>query len=316
MSAEKDTLQKAESLWFSPDVVILQADTRIFRVFAAILTAQSSVFADMFTFPQPPSTDMETMDGYPVVKLHDDAEEVDVFLKAIFDSSFFMPPPEETNFETILAILRLSHKYDVPYLRRRALQHLETTYPTCLSVDESREGNDTISEETSTQRFMTIQVATEVGALWLLPVAYHDLCKQTISTIISELWWNSIGEKERTACLVGHSKQLQYFPRIFKFLFVVKEPNTECHDWPECNRIRLQYVHDMDIWQNMHWTLDAWPRTGEDIGNLGMCEDCTTEAEAMYATARQAFWDQLPTMFGLPGWEELEEMRRVAPVVP
>jgi hypothetical protein len=84
--AENESLQKAESLWFSTDIVILRAGTRVFRVFAAILKAQSSVFADMFTFPQPPSADMETMDGFPVVELHDQPEEVEVFLKAIFDS--------------------------------------------------------------------------------------------------------------------------------------------------------------------------------------------------------------------------------------
>ncbi|KAJ7694555.1 hypothetical protein B0H17DRAFT_1057118 [Mycena rosella] len=51
--AENKSLQRAEALWFSSEVVILQADTRIFCVFAAILKAQSSVFADMFTFSQP-----------------------------------------------------------------------------------------------------------------------------------------------------------------------------------------------------------------------------------------------------------------------
>ncbi|KAJ6582071.1 hypothetical protein B0H19DRAFT_1117473 [Mycena capillaripes] len=79
-------LEKVEQLWFSPDVVILRAQDRIFRVFVAILKEKSTVFVDMFTFPQPPSSDMETMDGVPVVTLHDDSAEMEVFLKAIFDS--------------------------------------------------------------------------------------------------------------------------------------------------------------------------------------------------------------------------------------
>jgi hypothetical protein len=56
----------------SSELVVLRADTRIFKVFAAILKAQSSVFADMFAFPQPPSTDIDNKDGVPVVVLHDD----------------------------------------------------------------------------------------------------------------------------------------------------------------------------------------------------------------------------------------------------
>jgi hypothetical protein len=100
--------------------VALQAGTRIFQVFAAILKAQSSVFADMFTFPRPASgsTEMETMDGLPFVTLHDDPDEAEVFLKGIFDSrcansqcttmahvrttvSYFTPSPVETPFEAI-----------------------------------------------------------------------------------------------------------------------------------------------------------------------------------------------------------------------
>lgn len=84
-----DSLRKADDLWFSTDVVIIRAETRIFRVFAAILKARSSVFADMFSLPQPSeSADTETMDGHPVITLHDKPEDVEVFLKAIFDSRF------------------------------------------------------------------------------------------------------------------------------------------------------------------------------------------------------------------------------------
>jgi hypothetical protein len=85
IGAEND-LQRVEKLWFSTDAVILRAQTRIFRVFAAILKAKSSVFASMFTMPKPPSSDMETMDGVPVVTLHDDPDDLEVFLQAIFDS--------------------------------------------------------------------------------------------------------------------------------------------------------------------------------------------------------------------------------------
>jgi hypothetical protein len=84
--AAADELRRVEKLWFSPDVVILRAQDRIFRVFVAILKEKSSVFADMFLFPQPPSSDVESLEGVPVVTLHDDPAELEVFLKAIFDS--------------------------------------------------------------------------------------------------------------------------------------------------------------------------------------------------------------------------------------
>ncbi|KAJ7736542.1 hypothetical protein DFH07DRAFT_842864 [Mycena maculata] len=311
--SENDSLQRAESLWFSPEIVVLRANTRVFRVFAAILKAQSSVFADMFTFPQPPSADLEMMDGFPVVKLYDDPDEVEVFLKAIFDSSFFMPPPAETHFEDAIGILRLSHKYDVPYLRRRALEHLSTIYPTRLEGYDNRADNTESTQVDFHRRIITIQLAAEVGSLWILPLAYHDLCRREILDIITSVEWQALGEKERNACLAGHSARTSYFPKLYRFLTVHKADEDECDDWSECNRLRLEFSHDVVQWVNTTWPLDNW--NNQDwtaMEETGICETCIADSKAVYAASRQTFWDQLPQMFRLPGWEGLEEMRRVA----
>ncbi|KAJ7861927.1 hypothetical protein B0H13DRAFT_1900327 [Mycena leptocephala] len=124
-----DQLQKAEKLWISPDVVILRAQTRIFRVFAVILHGKSSsVFADIFRFLQPQSS-YGIDRRIPMIILHDDPEEVEVFQKAIFDSgeaclssqritlnvlfTFFMPPPAERECEDTPGALHFAHKYHV-----------------------------------------------------------------------------------------------------------------------------------------------------------------------------------------------------------
>ncbi|KAJ7083812.1 hypothetical protein C8R44DRAFT_53503 [Mycena epipterygia] len=311
--ADDDSLQRAEALWFSPDVVIIRADSRIFRVFSAILKAQSSVFADMFAFPQPPLADsMETMDGFPVVELHDDPDDVEVFLKALFDSSFFMPFPAIALLEDIIGILRLSHKYNVPYLRCRALEHLGATLPTRLSDYDIREGYE--NGKTSLRLMKIIKAATEVDALWLLPVAYHDLCKQEISEILTEPYWKDLGEEERNACLIGHSAQSRYFPKMLSFLWVSKDSDAECDDYTECNRLRLELAANFEhYWSWMTYILAAWgDDEWQEMEDIGICETCIEEAKALYAVARTEFWEQLPQMFGLPEWKELEEMRRVS----
>ncbi|KAJ7710530.1 hypothetical protein B0H17DRAFT_1190251 [Mycena rosella] len=76
----------------------------------------------MLSCPQPP--DSETLDGCSVVEIPDAAADVTVFLKAIFDSSFFEAYPHATKFATVAGILRLSTKYEVEHLRRQALIHL------------------------------------------------------------------------------------------------------------------------------------------------------------------------------------------------
>lgn len=74
-------------------VIVLRAEGTVFRVPKFILAARSSVFQSMFEFPQPaPGSEAamaeETIDGNPVVRLHDSAKEVEAFLGAILDSRY------------------------------------------------------------------------------------------------------------------------------------------------------------------------------------------------------------------------------------
>ncbi|KAJ7664761.1 hypothetical protein B0H17DRAFT_835030, partial [Mycena rosella] len=110
-----------EDLWFSSDSLVIRADEKIFRVTKSILSARSSVFRDMVAFPQPSSAEAELIEGSPVVCLSDSAANVEVFLRAILDSSYFMPRPAPVELHVVLGILRLAHKYDVQYLYLRAL---------------------------------------------------------------------------------------------------------------------------------------------------------------------------------------------------
>ncbi|KAJ7747131.1 hypothetical protein DFH07DRAFT_722938, partial [Mycena maculata] len=104
----------------------------LFRVSKSILTARSSVFADMASFPQSEGNSKDMVDGSFVVRLDDSAADVDVFLRAIFDSNYFMPPPALVSMPLALGVLRLAHRYNVDYLFRRALQHLATECPSDL----------------------------------------------------------------------------------------------------------------------------------------------------------------------------------------
>jgi len=74
-------LTRAPDLWFEDGTIILQAETRLFRVYKGILSLHSSVFRDMFSFPQP--NDQSLVEGCMVVVVHDSAEDMTEFLKAI-----------------------------------------------------------------------------------------------------------------------------------------------------------------------------------------------------------------------------------------
>ncbi|KAJ7100470.1 hypothetical protein C8R44DRAFT_566597, partial [Mycena epipterygia] len=122
---------RIQELWFGDGNLIIQAANQ-FRVYRGILAARLPVFQDMLSFPQPP--DSEIIDGCPRVRLPDSAMDVRVFLKCSSHSGrFFRPFPASTDFDVIVGYLRLGHKYGVDYLRRHALIHLSSGYPTTLA---------------------------------------------------------------------------------------------------------------------------------------------------------------------------------------
>ncbi|KAK7024852.1 BTB domain-containing protein [Favolaschia claudopus] len=313
--------QQVSKLWFAPELVIIRAGDRVFRVFTGILKQKSSVFADMFTFPQPSSdSEAEMMDGVPVVTVYDGPAEMEVFLQAIYDSEFFMPPPKETEIEHCLAILRLAHKYDVPYLRRRALEHFDTMFPISLPefihrLNESEPGklfNKSDVDEAFDALVATIAIATEVSASWLIPVVnYHLFRGWHIYDIITDGEWLTLNEDQRAVTIRAHSGLTRHWHEIFGFVSIAKTENdAQCRDWAKCNRERLSASRWINSHFNEHSTAAlhilgerGWPK---------LCKSCLAEAKALHAAEKQKCWDELPGMFGLPGWRELEQMRKDA----
>ena len=71
-------------IWYEDGNIILQAEGVQFKVLKSILARSSSVFEDMFSIPQPPSSGADTIDGCAIVNLSDSAEELGYVLQALF----------------------------------------------------------------------------------------------------------------------------------------------------------------------------------------------------------------------------------------
>lgn len=91
-----------------------------------------------------------------------------------------MPFPAPTEFDAIVGCLRLSHKYAVDYLRRRALVHLSSGHAMKLSDADKfyylgdRKPSWPVPPD-PTFRIRGIQLAREVEATWILPYAFYEL---------------------------------------------------------------------------------------------------------------------------------------------
>ncbi|KAJ7112478.1 hypothetical protein C8R44DRAFT_797404 [Mycena epipterygia] len=311
--------RKINGLWFSSDSLILRAEDAIFRVTKSILAARSPVFQSMLEFPQPTSDDGdETMEGLPVVRLHDSAAQVEPFLlRAIFDSSYFMPPPAKVEFEAVLGILRLSHKYDVDYLHKRALHHLETVYPIDLS-NHSRINSTSLNYDEAVVDFdlTAIPILHEVGATWLLPYAYYDVGTFDPETVLEAgKTWETFPIDMRQTFFLLHPHHIRANSRKARFLGDL----STCKSQQSCNSFKFEalriYVtdsqsgHDLDpLWDSHEY---YGPYTWNTL-KARLCHDCFAQARAKYDELVAEIWDSLPANCGLEDWGVLMEKRRAA----
>ncbi|CAK5272640.1 unnamed protein product [Mycena citricolor] len=180
--------------YFIDATLVIQSEQTLFRVYPAILAAQSSVFRDMLTFPHPGHQDGSARalgeyyePGCPLVVVHDKKEDMEVFLDAIYDSSF-LAHPEALPSATITALLRLGRKYDVPHLERRGICELSKIYPTTLDAWDGTLARSPRIDSTKIRRSRARQnlpipdvlaLIREFDLVWMLPALLYQLCSQS-----------------------------------------------------------------------------------------------------------------------------------------
>ena len=75
---------RSTDVWFGDGNIVLEAEGIVFKIFSGILACNSAVFAEMFTFPQPPDVDQYAK--CPLVHLTDSSIDLANFLRAIHDA--------------------------------------------------------------------------------------------------------------------------------------------------------------------------------------------------------------------------------------
>jgi hypothetical protein len=104
------------------DLVLHSSDGVNFRVFKLILSLASTVFADMFTLPSPP-TSQNSSDEPQVVPLPEDAETLDMALR------YFYPVllPEVVTLREARILLEFARKYQVDVIKNSVIRFLTDT---------------------------------------------------------------------------------------------------------------------------------------------------------------------------------------------
>ncbi|KAJ6571219.1 hypothetical protein B0H19DRAFT_1129416 [Mycena capillaripes] len=205
---------RSRDVWFSDGNIIIEAERTSFRIYGQLVAAKSTVLAGLLAIPQ------FIVDGIPVVRLPDADQDLEVFLKAILDSNFFMPPPSPTHLGTVLAVLRLSHKYNILYLFQRALLHLEVVYPInlqqFLAVPSSH--HITYPEPALVGHLEVLKAAMDADAQWLLPVVHYTIaCAPLRQIIVLGAPLDVLPKLTRNLILTAHSWRLDRFHKVHAF---------------------------------------------------------------------------------------------------
>ncbi|KAJ6567045.1 hypothetical protein B0H19DRAFT_939766 [Mycena capillaripes] len=325
VDTESSAPHRVQELWFEDGNLVIQAENSQYRVFRSILARASPIFHDMLSFPQPPES--ELVDGCPFVRLPDRDSEVAPFLRAIFDSEFFAPYPALTDFDTIVGCLKLGHKYSVDYIFRRALVHLSSGYHTKLAdSDANFDDNSPIFMKASwphpspvTYRIFIIQLAREVDASWILPTAFYNL-SVSFDTLGMDVFHGAtyndipvaISRDDQKSLLQGHSIQVASCLKDIPLFFVQPRVVDGCLHVVNCIRKRLEALGNFmsSVEAGIACPLDVWEE--KDWDSINLCPSCLKKLKQTHQEARQAFWDKLPEIYGLPPWEELEKMKAAA----
>ncbi|KAJ7652432.1 hypothetical protein DFH06DRAFT_535853 [Mycena polygramma] len=278
-------------VWFADGTVVLQANATLFRVYRGVLAAQSPIFRDAFSIPQPAT--QETYEGCPLVVLHDSAEDLRLFLLATHDAGYLVNTPVD-GMTTLSALLRLSTKYEVGHIRSRMIFILQTLYPSSLD-DYLQKEPPAAWEEVDYDDFVALRLAQEVEIPSILPTIYYECCGYETSYLMNA----DISFADKTKCILAKETfSSKWSGRVYSFLFI-HPPSASCTSVLQCAGVRLRRLKTtpLQLYQVFPFGCGSYLQ--------GLCSDCVEDANLRFQRELPAFWDALPSLFGLAPWTDL-----------
>ncbi|KAH8823707.1 hypothetical protein DL96DRAFT_1615288 [Flagelloscypha sp. PMI_526] len=281
-------LRRVSHLWFSDGGVVLQAGPSLFRVYQGILSAQSTVFRDMFSFAQPATDEANTYEGCPLIILHDDEREAESFLRALFDPSYLQNFIDLSGY---IDVLRLSHKYNCEGLKRPVLRRLTKIF---VNSDPSSSKDFMKCPQILTRRlrFHAIVVCIETQCSWLVPHLILNLfaANDDVETGIRR-----------------HSAFLQHSFRRISYTCQIK-----CNSMGEFAALIADDASDN---QSLPLQLRGQFRSMESaIEGLGprMGLQCFNKMKNQISLTLTEDWAKFPEYYGLPSWSKLDDQKMEA----
>ncbi|KAJ7284186.1 hypothetical protein C8J57DRAFT_1499160 [Mycena rebaudengoi] len=320
-------LERNKWLWFEDGNVVVAAGHFSFRVYQGLLKARSSVFRrmaemDIYTHPEAlQRAGREFQDGLKVESL----------LRALFDSRYTME--DQCSFGGIVeacAILELSHQYDIVHLYRRAFEVLERHFP--MRLPELQKAKVIYSSRSERVILPSIlEAAFHTGAWWLLPSLYYLVCMpptakadwdernervlaiaraaaplllleaRSIQHAVVQMSYTTTTCRLQGACVNKHAARYRYNELSARLSIP-----QQCAD-PLAHPDDMQPVSQQLV---MPAACSDKPSPSTNGLERYLCKPCCTRAKKRYLSQMSKSWESLPTIFGLPPWDRLQQLRK------
>ena len=227
---------------------------------------------------------------------------------------FFEPPPSKTDFDTLAGILRLSTKYEIPYLRQRALRHLDIIAytPSTLQEYDARESKQALG---NSLRFRIADLAREMDLPWLLPLVLYT-CTLSFTGIVTgyvhkgeRRWMN---KSQQVVCIEAFKPLMKWYRKVILRFLYWREADG-CKFPARCNEARLAVLEGCAPYTPFECNpLGSFSDVFEQFVRKNFCKACYIASRDAHLAAREALWKALPGLFGLTSWKNLKTLREQA----
>ncbi|KIM44191.1 hypothetical protein M413DRAFT_443222 [Hebeloma cylindrosporum] len=305
--AETQPLQRSR-FWFDDGNVILQAENTQFRVHRSVLSLHSNVFKDMFSVPQPTDpTTMSIADGCPVITLSDKASDLEYVLSVFYENIRAQGMLGLMPVDLVVAIIRLGKKYEIDYLCDEGLKRLRVEFPNTLEKwDTSCHDYSQIKFDGQWEISKVLQLCCELSIPSCLPTAYLlFVTRCELESIMNMFGGSTVDRQIIVQSVRGRDKLIRAYHEVLqgwteeKLLY----PSQHCSSILLCSREKVLACRScLSIEDGNMRPLDPWDETDFDL-----CKPCLDSLRVAYEKAREKFWADLPSFFGLLPWEKLKD---------
>ncbi|KAH9937913.1 uncharacterized protein BXZ73DRAFT_44668 [Epithele typhae] len=319
MSASPPITRDTE-VWYHDGNVVLVAEDVAFRVHRSILEAsKSAVFRTLFEVPQPLPAAADHLDGCPVVHVSDCAYDMREFLAVLYSGPRAFAPSATYTLPKLLAVARLSHKYELEDVLAAATARLAAgEFPLSFATwdaHQSAAGSDADAVRLA-QAIPAVNLFRRIGRHDLLPAAYYHCYRLPARALLEGRRCPESGVLERftsaealAECIAIRDTFFQNQGWMFRGFAEIEMEGGGGHQ-EDCERLWGDFHDAQRNFSSACWSVDSGfgllASRREEFAPFERCEQCYSRLTERWDALRQDMWTWLPVICGLPhieGWD-------------